>query len=147
MKNLTTKLKTVSFFVTLTVILYSGVSFSTTNSSEIHINHYEFGKIIINENVYKNDIAIWPDGEIKSGPEDMHDIRISDFNELFNSGLKKLVIGSGDRGNVEVYFGKKLDRELKNREIELIMMNTHDLVNYLNGIKERDFLVLVHVNC
>jgi len=96
MKNLIMKLKTVSFFVTLTVILYSGVSFSTTSNPEIHINHYEFGKIIINENVYKNDIAIWPDGEIKSGPEDMHSISISDFNELFNSGLKKLVIASAN---------------------------------------------------
>lgn len=77
----------------------------------------------------------------------MHSISISDFDELFNSGLKKLVIGSGDKGNVELYFGKELDRELKNREIELIMMNTHDLVNYLNGIEKRDFLVLVHVIC
>lgn len=141
------KLNTISFFIALAVILCSGVSFSTTNRSTIKINHYEFGKIVINENSYTKDIAIWPDGEIKTGPEDMHFMKVSDFNELFNSGLKKLVIGTGDEGKVRLDFGRKLEKALKDKGVELIMMDTHDIVKFLNETKERNFLVFVHLTC
>ncbi len=147
MNRLTLKVKGVLFFIALAVFLFNGVSFSTTNNSIIHISHYEFGKIIVNEKVHTKDIAIWPDGNITPGPEDMHFLHTSDFDEFFNSGLKKLVIGTGDEGAMENDFSRKLEKHIKNKGIELIMMNTHDLVKFLNETKDRDFLTLVHLNC
>ena len=90
---------------------------------------------------------IWPDDEIKPGPEDMHFMSLSDFDELIQSGLKKLVIGTGDEGKVEMDISRKIEKMLKENGVELILMWTEDLVKFLNNTPERDFLVFVHLTC
>ena len=70
-------------FIVIAVITFSGICYST-NSQPFHVSHYSFGKITINDKSYTNDIAIWPDGKIVPGPEDMHFMSTSDFKELFN---------------------------------------------------------------
>lgn len=140
------KMKAIITIAILITASFAGVCYSVV-SSPLNISHYEYAQIIIDGKEYNQDIAIWPDGKITPGPEDMHDLSIDDFNELFDSGLKKLVVGTGDEGKIELDFGRKLEKKIKNRGIELIMMDTHDLVNYLNERPRRDFLVLVHLNC
>ena len=119
----------------------------TANNDVIKVTHYEFGQIVINEKEYTQDIAIWPNGDIKPGPEDMHYLSMSDFKELLSSDLKKLVVGTGDEGKIELDFGKKLEKKLNEKGIEVIMMTTHELAKFLNEKEERDFLVLAHLNC
>ena len=147
MINLLKKMKIVSFCIILISVLYSGVSFSITDSSSIQITHFEFGKITINDATYTKDISIWPDGKIESGPEDMHFMSTNDFKELFNSGIKKLVIGTGAQGKVEMDISRKIEKTFKNHNVELILMRTEDLVKFLNETPERDFLVFVHLTC
>ena len=147
MSTLKQNIKRIQVLTILLVFLFSGICISSTGSSTIHVSHYEFGKIIINDKEYIKDIAVWPNGDITPGPEDMHFLHISDFNELFKSGLNKLVIGSGDEGAMEMDFSRKLEKKIKGKGIELIMMDTHELVKFLNKTKKRDFLVLVHLNC
>lgn len=140
------KKKTIIIIAILFATLFTGVCYSITNSP-LNITHYQYAQIIIDGKEYNQDIAIWPDGKITPGPEDMHDLSIDDFNELFDSGLQNLVVGTGDEGKIELDFGRKLEKKIKDRGIELIMMDTHDLVKYLNERPKRDFLVLVHLNC
>ena len=140
------KMKLIIMVSILLTTLFTGVCYSIANPP-LKITHYEYAQIIINGKEYNQDIAIWPDGKITPGPEDMHDLSIDNFNELFDSELKKLVVGTGDEGKIELDFGRKLEKKIKDRGIELIMMNTHDLINYLNERPKRDFLVLVHLNC
>jgi hypothetical protein len=132
--------------VIVTVILSAGFCFSAMNP-EINITHYEYGKIIVNDKNYLKDIVIWPDGTITDGPEDMHSLSLADFDELFNSGLKKVLFGTGNEGKAGWDFRSKLKKEIKNRGIELIIMDTHEAVKFLNNSKERDFLAYVHLNC
>ena len=128
----------------LTLFVVEGYSVS---KNELNVTHYEFGQIIINGKEYTQDIAIWPNGDINPGPEDMHFLSLNDFEDLLNSDLKKLVVGTGDEGKIELDFGRKLERKLNEKGIEVIMMTTHDLVDLLNQAKERDYLVLAHLNC
>ena len=146
MNNFSNKIKASILLIVISAIFYSGACYST-NTQPIHISHYSFGEITIGDKSYTNDIAIWPDGKIQSGPEDMHFMSVSDFEELFNSDLKRLVIGTGDEGKVEMDITRKLEGALKKKGIELILMDTHDLVKFLNKTPERNFLVFAHLNC
>ncbi len=131
---------------TVTVIISAGVCFSNI-ASALDITHYEYGKIVINEKEYTHDIVIWPDSTITLGSDDMHALRLNDFEELFNSGIKKAVIGTGDEGKMAWDFSSKLKKAIKSKGIELVMMDTHELVVFLNNTKERNFLTFVHLNC
>ena len=135
-----------SVIVAVSVIIGAGICFSSV-ASTLDITHYEYGKIVINEKEYTLDIVIWPDNSITAGSEDMHSLRLNDFEELFNSGLKKVVIGTGDEGKMAWDFSSKIKRAIKAKGIELVMMDTHELVVFLNNKKERNFLTLVHLNC
>ncbi len=146
MKKVSIQTRTIAVLVFIVAFSFT-VTCHSIQKQQINISHYEFGKIIINGTSYTEDIEIWMNGDIKAGPEDMHRLHLSDFEELFNSGLKKLVIGTGDEGAAEYDFKSKVDKELKRRGIEVIMMTTHDLVKFLNNTPKRDFLVLVHLNC
>lgn len=146
MSSLFGKTRTLLVISALTVILSAGFCFSSI-APEIDITHYEYGKIIINEKEYTNDIVIWPDSSITKGSEDMHSLRVSDFEVLFNSGLKKVVIGTGDEGKMEWDFSRKVQRAIKAKGIEMVMMDTHELVIFLNENQQRNFLTLVHLNC
>ena len=146
MNKLFIKIKAVVLFLAVTIIVYTGVCYST-DQKPTYISHYSFGEIIINDISYKHDIAIWPDGTITPGPEDMHFMSVNDFDELFKSDLRKLVIGTGDEAKVEMDISRKLERALKSKDIELILMDTHELVKFLNDTPERNFLVFAHLNC
>jgi hypothetical protein len=135
-----------SVVLAATIIISAGISFSNVTST-LDITHYEFGKIIINEKEYTHDIVIWPDNTITLGSDDMHALRLDDFEILFNFGLKKVVIGTGDEGMMAWDFSGKLKKAIKSKGIELVMMNTHELVVFLNNTKERNFITLVHLNC
>ena len=136
----------ISVITAVTVIISAGVCFSN-NAPALDITHYEYGKIIINEKEYTHDIVIWPDNTITLGSDDMHALRLNDFDELFNSGLKKVVIGTGDEGKMALDFSSKIKKAIKSKGIELVMMDTHELVVFLNNAKERNFLTFVHLNC
>ena len=146
MNNSLIKIKAFILFIVIAVIAFNGVCYST-NSQPFQVSHYSFGKIIINDKSYTNDIAIWPDGKIVPGPDDMHFMSTSDFKELFNSDIKKLVIGTGGEGKVEMDISRKIEKTLKNNNVELILMRTEDLVKFLNETPERDFLVFAHLTC
>jgi hypothetical protein len=146
MNSLLIKTRVSILIIVMAVITYGGVCYST-NSQLFQISHFSFGKIIINDKSYTSDISIWPNGKIESGPEDMHFMSTIDFKELFNSDIKKLVIGTGYEGKVEMDISRKIEKKIKDNNVELILMRTEDLVKFLNETPKRDFLVFAHLTC
>ena len=64
------------------------------------IDHYEFGKTIVGDQIYEQDIVIMSDGFIWLGPEDMHSGLLPELEKVINiPGIKTLVIGTGADGN------------------------------------------------
>ena len=59
--------------VILAVVLAVNLAIpATLMAAGYTIDHYEFGKIIINGITHENDVVILPDGRVLPGPEDMH---------------------------------------------------------------------------
>lgn len=110
------------------------------------IDHYEFGKIVVNGQTYKRDIIILPDGSIRNGPEDMHYVRSNELENVINlPGIKTLVIGTGADGNG--LLRKKLVKIVKARGIELKMMLTKDAMPFLNETPKAGLVAMLHLNC
>ncbi len=134
------------FYVVFAVLCTASVCFSI-NTPQLQISHYEYGKMIVNDNTYVHDFVLWPNGEITPGPEDMHPPHLNDFDEFFKSGHKKLLIATGDEGKVALDLSRKIKKEMKNNGVELLLMDTHEAVKLLNNTKNRDFVAFVHLNC
>ncbi|MBU0482764.1 MAG: hypothetical protein KKG47_16850 [Proteobacteria bacterium] len=110
------------------------------------IDHYEFGKIIVNGITYEKDIVIMPDGTIRPGPEDMHYVLSNELEEIINTpGIRTLVIGTGDDGNGRMR--KNLIKDIKAKGIILEMMLTKDAVKMLNQTPKDGLVAMLHLNC
>jgi hypothetical protein len=110
------------------------------------IDHYEFGKIVVNGQDYEHDIVILPDGSIHPGPEDMHYVILPELERVINTpGIKILVIGTGAEGNG--LLRKKLVKVVKGRGIKLEMMLTKDAVKMLNETSREGLVAMLHLNC
>jgi len=110
------------------------------------IDHYEFGKVVVNGQTYEHDIVIMPDGAISQGPEDMHYVLLPELERVINTpGIKTLVIGTGAEGNG--LLRKKLVKVVKEKGIKLDMMLTEDAMKMLNGTSKEGLVAMLHLNC
>jgi len=81
----------------------------------------EFGKITVGEEVYERDVVIRLSGKVKkrkkklskNGDGNSHTVSLAEAKHIFDKGAKRLVIGTGQDGNIrlsneaEEYFSKK----------------------------------------
>ncbi len=112
------------------------------------IEIYLFGKIKINEKIYKEDLVIFPNKTIsKFTPKDSHFLTLNDLKEVFDSKPKILIIGTG-------YFGfVKLSEEVleycKHSKIELIELKNEEAVEKYNSLceKESNLVLAIHLTC
>ena len=66
------------------------------DNNEIAINHYSFGKIVVNSKTYENDIAILADGSVQDWmAQTNHAIQLTDVKALMTDPVNKLIIGIG----------------------------------------------------
>lgn len=110
------------------------------------IDHYEFGKIVVNGKTYESDLVIMPDGSIRPGPEDMHYVLLEELEEIINTpGIRTLVIGTGHDGNGRLR--KKLVKVVEAKGIILEMMPTKDAMKMLNATPKAGLVAMLHLNC
>ncbi len=88
---------------------------------EPHIEKTEFGSITVDGEVYGHDIVIGLSGKIKKRKKKLskqyygtsHTMSLDEAKHIFDDGAERLIIGSGQHGNVklseeaESYFRKK----------------------------------------
>src|SRR5208283_4652022 len=97
----------------------------------MHIEHYSFGKIIINENAYTKDVIILPERVVspwwrKKG----HLLQIEDLAEALKEKPEVLVIGKGYFGLMSV--PDELVIQLGGYGIQVIAQNSSKAVNTFN---------------
>lgn len=110
------------------------------------IDHYEFGKIVVNGKTYESDIVIMPDGSIQPGPEDMHYVLLEELEDIINMpGIKTLVLGTGAEGNG--LLRRKLIKVVEAKGIKLQMMLTKDAMKMLNEAPKEGLVAMLHLNC
>ena len=113
----------------------------------MHIDHYEFGAIIIDGRTYRADLLIWP-GQIKSDwwRIEGHLLQLPDVTEALAATPQVLVVGTGESGNMAI--DPELVAYLKDQGIELIARPTKEACRSLNELSgKRRLAAALHLTC
>ncbi|MGA9532546.1 MAG: MTH938/NDUFAF3 family protein [Anaerolineales bacterium] len=111
------------------------------------IQHYEFGHIEIDGDVFHNDVIIFPDHvQTNWWREEGHSLVMSDLDTVVGAGVKQLIIGQGANGRMSV--PADILRSLEMAGIEVRAVRTPDAVDLYNRLRERgDVAAALHLTC
>ena len=112
-----------------------------------NIQHYEFGKIIIDNKIYTSDVIIYPD-RIDSNwyRKQGHILLIEDIKEVIAYKPETIIVGTGIYGVMLVMNETK--KFIKNNNIELIVLTTDEAVYEYNKIsKTTKVVACLHLTC
>jgi hypothetical protein len=137
--------------LSLSLLLFVSCSNETTftptaGSDGPVITNYSFGKMIVDGKTYTNELQILSNGTVKSwSPKDPHYILPSDIEEIVNSGIDTIIIGTGDVGNAGV--PEETFNFLKSKNITVHELNTHKAMELFNNSKKDKLGAVFHLNC
>lgn len=121
------------------------------------IDSYEFGRICVNGEVYKEDIIIFSvKGGSASGRPDYvksnwrrkqgHHLCIEDIEDVISAKPDVLIIGTGTYGRVQV--SADLKEYIEQQEIEVIVRRTEQAVALFNNrSKAEKAVAALHLTC
>jgi hypothetical protein len=111
------------------------------------IEHYEFGKIIIDGISYTSDIIIYPDHiEDDWWREEGHQLNMSDIIEVIELKPRVFIVGTGAYGMMRV--SSETEKYLKENGIQLIAENTGRAVEIYNQTTDKSKVVCaLHLTC
>lgn len=114
--------------------------------SKMRIDHYSFGRIVIDGKAYHSDVIIYQD-RIRSDwyRTRGHRVGTDDIREILETRPSLLIIGTGAYGLV------KIDQEVKDMlrksSIELIAKPTKEACEEYNRIKSEKVVAGLHLTC
>lgn len=110
------------------------------------ITSYSFGRMTINGRNYTCEVQIFPNGDVREWTlQDPHYIVPADIEEIVNSGIEMLIIGTGDVGNAGV--PEETHRFLESKNIKVRELNTHEAVELFNSSPKDKLGAVFHLNC
>lgn len=112
----------------------------------MQINSYKFGVIKINEQIYTDDIIIFPD-KIHSPwwRKEGHKLYIEDIKEVIEYSPQNLIIGTGKSGFMKI--PKKTINYLENMNIKVYIYKTPQAVKKFNKIDKNYTVAALHLTC
>ncbi len=113
----------------------------------MHIDSYEFGRLVVDGQEFRQDLLIWP-GRIKSDwwRQEGHLLQLDDVAEALAAGPQVLVVGTGNPGNMRV--DPDLEAYLQERGIEVVIKPTREAVAVINDLAGRRRLAAaLHLTC
>jgi hypothetical protein len=111
-------------------IFYEGIPVA---GAEMKITQYSFGRMRIDDRVYRKDLMILPDGSIlhpwwrASG----HLLTIDDIGAVLDASPAVLVVGTGEPGMMKP--DKEFVKKLEKRRIRVTMLPTRQAVEAFNS--------------
>jgi len=111
------------------------------------IDHYSFGKLIINGKTYTSDVIIYP-GRVDSSwwRKEGHYLRASDITGVFDSRPDVLIVGTGYSGIMVV--PEVTIRFVRSKGIEVLVEKTEKAVALYNKLaKEKTVVAALHLTC
>ncbi len=116
-------------------------------SKKFRIEHYEFGKIVIDRQTYSKDLLITPEGIIeKWWRKEGHGLYPEDLTKVMHLNPKTLIIGTGSPGRLKV---PDATREwLDSLGVVLIEIPTSEACAHYNQIDDPEGVVAgLHLTC
>jgi hypothetical protein len=113
----------------------------------MHIDHYEFGLIVIEGQTFRKDVLMWP-GRIKGDwwRKEAHLLKLDDVAEALVAAPQVLVVGQGEPGKMQV--DPALAAFLQDRGVELIAHPTREACRVINDLTgERRLAAALHLTC
>jgi hypothetical protein len=111
------------------------------------IDSYSFGKMVIDDQVYKSDLIIYPD-KIDSSwwRKEGHLLQLEDLEAILAAAPEILVVGTGYFGLMKVQ--DELKKELAGRNMELHVEKSARAVEIFNSFRTRRKTVgAFHLTC
>ncbi len=111
------------------------------------IDHYSFGKIIIDGKTYTMDLIIYPDRIDPSWwRKEGHLLQIEDLSEVIKEKPDILIIGTGYNGVMRV--PEETVVNLRSKGIEVIIKKTTEAVEVFNNMKgDKKVIAAFHLTC
>jgi hypothetical protein len=99
------------------------------------IRHYSFGKVIIDNKEYREDLIVFSDTTYSPWwRKEGHGLCMSDLEKIFNKNIDTLIIGTGAYGRMKV--SENLINELRAKGIETYVMETDKAISLFNQLLE-----------
>lgn len=116
------------------------------------IDKTEFGSITIEGETYGHDVLIRPGGKVKKRKKRLskevygtsHTVSLAEAEHVFRKKARKLIIGSGQTGNVEL--SDEAKAFFAKRKCKVVIAPTPQAIRLWNDEKE-DAIGLFHVTC
>lgn len=112
------------------------------------IENYHFGSITIDGDTYTQDVEVRWDGKVLEWwRKEGHLFALGDLKRALSQNPEVLILGTGAYGKAEV--GKSLQKEVRERDVDLIIEKTNPAVKKFNQFLEREAKVigLFHLTC
>lgn len=113
----------------------------------MNIDHYSFGRIIIDNKAYNSDLIIYPNRiDTHWWRKEGHLLQIDDIADVIKENPETIIIGTGYSGVMKV--SNDALRLLRSKGIDVIIEKTSDAVNTFNQIsKHKKTIACLHLTC
>jgi len=108
------------------------------------IQSYSFGRIVVDEKIYTEDIIIYPDRIENWWREESHDVKQKDITGIIKQRPDLLIIGTGASGFMSVNGETK--EILKQKNIEFIIVKTEEACKIYNESSGK-VIAALHLTC
>lgn len=111
------------------------------------IEHYEFGKIVIEGREYRSDVIISESGVMDNWRrKDGHRIKVEDVSRILDRKPDILVIGTGSSGMMEVPLETR--DFIESKGIEVVVGETDNACRLYNELSKRKTVIAaLHLTC
>ena len=113
----------------------------------MHVDSYDFCRIVIDGVTYSQDLLIWP-GHIQKDwwRQESHLLQLPDVFEALAADPQIFVVGKGQPGRMQV--DSELSAYLKDKGIELVELPTRQAVQVINSrAGKRRLAAALHLTC
>ena len=117
-----------------------------------HIQDTEFGSITVDDDVLDHDIVIRLGGKVKKRKKKLskekygtsHTVSLAEAEHIFDEGAERLIIGSGQYGNVKL--SEEAERYFKEKGCSVELHPTPEAIQVWNEAEGKT-IAMFHVTC
>ncbi len=113
----------------------------------MHIDSYEFGRIVVDGRTFTQDIILLPEGIQDSWwRQEGHRLQLADIDSILAARPEVLIVGQGQPGRMQV--DQELAQYLRQQGIELIEVPTAQACQTFNALSShRRVAAALHLTC